>query len=386
MKKWLALAFLFLCFGIKPITAQNNFALKGYVKNMQTTWDIPEESYLMNWNTFHNRLDVQWKPLSFLSLDAGIRNTFTWGEFVSLMKTMDPDYIKKENRDFGFLDLTSVLAHDTSWILKSQADRLFSEIELGKLNIRIGRQRINWGIGLVWNPNDIFNTFSFFDFDYEERPGCDAIRLEYYTGNASSLQFAVSMNRFEQITAAMMYRFNAQGFDIQCLLGKIPVYGTLGFGWAGDIFGAGFRGEMTWFKDIEVTNGDEHFLATLDLDYTLSSGLYLHAAALFNSSGTTGLAGGGNFLTLTNLSPLNLTRARYSLFTSVNYPLSPILGLGFSSMFNPSDASLYFGPALDISLTENIGFLVNAQIFEGEKESEFGNFGRLFFLRLKYNF
>ena len=34
-----------------------------------------------------------------------------------------------------------------------------------------GRQRINWGQTFVWNVNDVFNAYSYFDFDYKERPG-----------------------------------------------------------------------------------------------------------------------------------------------------------------------------------------------------------------------
>jgi hypothetical protein len=56
----------------------------------------------------------------------------------------------------------------------------------GKWQFRVGRQRINWGVNLVWNPNDVFNSFSYFDFDYEERPGSDAVRVQYYTGTTSS--------------------------------------------------------------------------------------------------------------------------------------------------------------------------------------------------------
>ena len=37
-------------------------------------------------------------------------------------------------------------------------------------------------MNLVWNPNDLFNAFSFVDFDYEERPGSDALRIQKYTG------------------------------------------------------------------------------------------------------------------------------------------------------------------------------------------------------------
>ena len=57
--------------------------------------------------------------------------------------------------------------------------------------MRIGRQRINWGVNLAWNPNDLFNAYSLIDFDYQERSGVDAIRFQYYTGEMSSIEFAI---------------------------------------------------------------------------------------------------------------------------------------------------------------------------------------------------
>ena len=55
------------------------------------------------------------------------------------------------------------------------------------MGLRIGRQRINWGVNLAWNPNDLFNAYSLIDFDYQERPGSDAIRFQYYMGDLSVL-------------------------------------------------------------------------------------------------------------------------------------------------------------------------------------------------------
>lgn len=43
---------------------------------------------------------------------------------------------------------------------------------------------------MAWNPNDWFNTYNYFDFDYEERPGTDAIRVRvYFKDGMSSLMW-----------------------------------------------------------------------------------------------------------------------------------------------------------------------------------------------------
>ena len=83
---------------------------------------------------------------------------------------------------------------EKSFFLNTTIDRLWVDFNYGKLQVRAGRQRINWGQTLIWNPNDIFNAYSFFDFDYIERPGSDAVRVQYYPGSSSSVEAAVKVN------------------------------------------------------------------------------------------------------------------------------------------------------------------------------------------------
>ena len=80
-----------------------------------------------------------------------------------------------------------------SVVFNTTIDRVFLEYNKNDWEVRVGRQRINWGINLAWNPNDVFNAYSFFDFDYEERPGSDAIRIRKYTGIASSVELAANI-------------------------------------------------------------------------------------------------------------------------------------------------------------------------------------------------
>ncbi|MFN4881116.1 MAG: hypothetical protein ACK5IO_03630, partial [Bacteroidota bacterium] len=44
---------------------------------------------------------------------------------------------------------------------------------------------------------------------------------------------------------ALMYRFNQRNYDFQCFGGILNTDITAGFGWAGNIRNAGFKGETT---------------------------------------------------------------------------------------------------------------------------------------------
>ncbi|MCB0557706.1 MAG: hypothetical protein KDD09_02100, partial [Phaeodactylibacter sp.] len=141
-------------------------------------------------NLIHNRLNFRWMINDELKLRTDLRTRVFYGDLVRA----NPNYgdaIDNVNNDY--FDLSLVLLDENAWVVQSMIDRLYLEYFKGNWEVRLGRQRINWGISTVWNPNDIFNAFSFTDFDYEERPGSDALRVKYYTGFASSVELAVRM-------------------------------------------------------------------------------------------------------------------------------------------------------------------------------------------------
>jgi hypothetical protein len=56
-----------------------------------------------------------------------------------------------------------------------RVDRAFVDTSLGRLDVRVGRQAINFGSALIWNPTDLVDTNTAFDFNVEKR-GVDALR------------------------------------------------------------------------------------------------------------------------------------------------------------------------------------------------------------------
>jgi hypothetical protein len=95
------------------------------------------------------------------------------------------------------------------WIGHTNINRLYLDWRKNNWQVRMGRQRINWGVNLVSNPNDLFNTYSFFDFDYTERPGADALRVKHFLEDMWRVQAAVSLARnSRQMLAAAMPNLN----------------------------------------------------------------------------------------------------------------------------------------------------------------------------------
>ncbi len=390
MKKTL-LIFLAL-FTVLFAKSQSNLTLNGYVKELSmfykpvspiptSTTDSLDFLFL---NQIHNRLNFRWFATSKLTFAVEARNRLFFGQMIREY----PGYEESINTDNGYFNLGTVLASGDSWFLHSAIDRAWVDYTLNKWQFTLGRQRINWGVNLVWNPNDIFNTFSYFEFDYEERPGTDAAKIQYYTGVTSSAQFVYKIGHNpDETTVAGMYRFLKGSYDFQVLGGWAGKDYVLGGGWSGDIKGGGFRGEMSWFLPVKNNNGSEQaFIASVSGDYTLKNSLYLHSAILFSSNGKTGNAGGERGFFDQNLSAKMLALGMFELFGQISYPFTPLFSGNFAIMMNPLDQSSFLGPSLTYSLGNNWEIMVNGQLFLGRPGTEYGEYGQAVYGRLKWSF
>ena len=176
--------------------------LKGYVKGLGTMQTIGDNGEISLENVLHNRMDLNWFINDHFTVSAGLRNRVIIGNNVSLI----PGYSDYVSRDNGFLDLSWRWADENSWVGISQLDRLMIDYTVGNFQVTLGRQRINWGQTFVWNPNDLFNAYSLFDVDYPERPGTDALLVEYYPSPTSDAQLVWNAgNSVDSMAIAGLY-------------------------------------------------------------------------------------------------------------------------------------------------------------------------------------
>lgn len=358
--------------------------LSGYLKDLQSVQfrDV-NEHWTMD-NLLHNRLDLRWYADSLWKIHVGIRNRLLYGESVPLY-VQNPALLDNTR---GLMDLSRVVASGESFLLHTTLDRASVDFTRGKWQVTAGRQRINWGLNLVWNPNDIFNAYTYFDFDYEERPGTDALRVQYYRNSTSSAELAWKPGRKPgQSILAGLYRFTTGSYDIQFLAGKALHDYVVGGGWSGVLGQAGFNGEYTFFIP-DNTNGLAGTVAStsLGINYTFPGSLYLHGAWLLNTAGFS-RADSINISTLfAQVSAKTLSPARHSALLEVAYQLSPLIRGDLSGIVDPNDGSFFLGPFFTFSLTNTMEFLAGGQLFFGSKESLFGDYGRFVFMRFKWSF
>jgi hypothetical protein len=349
---------------VRPLT------MNGYIKDMQTLNFSGDFNDLITGNLIHNRLNFRYRPHKNFSAGLEMRNRLFWGEEVRLI----PDF-------------SSSLPYSSEWVdlLFTNIDRLWVEYSSDTWNVRAGRQRINWGISTTWNPNDLFNTYNFLDFDYEERPACDAVKLHYQFSGMSFAEFAVSRSAEpgNNVIAAGRYFINRWNYDFQLLSGWYRDQPTVGAGWSGSISNAGFKGEMQYFllhqEVIDQLN------VSVEADYIFSSGWYISAGGLYNSRGLDEPIGQWSVTSL-ELSPRNPMPTKWNLVSSVSKQITPLFTASLGMVYAPKTNFLILLPGLQYNLATNLDINLFWQSFFAEQHTSFEALNHRVFLRFKLSF
>ena len=369
------------------MTEGSPFELKGYLTNMQSVmFENPDESWIAD-NLFHNRLNFFYYGNN-LSASLQFRNRLMYGGSFNMFQGYD----RLIEQDIGWMDLSWNLLSGNSYVLNSTIDRVWLKYSTGVFEATVGRQRINWGQTFVWNVNDIFNAYSYFDFDYEERPGSDAVRLQFYPNYTSTIEIAAKLDSANKVTAAALYRVNVFSYDIQFLAGVLNEEDYIGgVGWSGNIGGAGFRAEGTYFHPVDKpkdTTGMVMFSA--GLDYAFPSTLMLQAEYLYSSNPLSASSG----LLDIYAGPLTVKQlafAEHSLFAAGSYQITPLFQATLAGMYFPELKGFFAGPSMTYNVLDNVDLSFFLQYFNAEnKNPASGRITRqqisLLFLRLKWNF
>jgi len=355
--------------------------LNGYITTMQSSMFDSLSGPFLNENLLHNRLNFKGYISNNITFAAEFRNRIFTGDMVRYGRP----YTSLIGEDDGVVDMSWNLVEEQSFLINTTFDRLWLDLHYNKFQITIGRQRINWGQTIVWNPNDIFNAYSYFDFDYVERPGSDAVRIQFFPTFSSAAEVALKVDDDNNVTAAGLYRFNKWGYDFQLLAGIMNSEDiVIGAGWSGSVGSMSFRGEGTWFDPYEDFPGDEStFLITAGLDKVFKKNS-LAQVQLMYCNNPIDLNNFGSLYSR-NFSTKDLAFSQFTAFGQFTWAVIPLLNLTAAAMWFPDLDGYFFGPSMDYSLGENLDFSLIWQHFDAIMDGKESRIN-LAFLRLKYSF
>ncbi len=353
----------------------------GYIKFMQTLAISPDTVIFVD-NLWHNRLNFKVFVSEKSTIQAEFRNRLLYGNSVRGI----PSYGELINVYDGSLPLELLLFNDESVVLSVIADRLYYDYSSEKFQFRAGRQRINWGINTTWNPNDIFNSYNIYDFDYEEREGSDALRVKFFPNLYSSFDIAYKFTGdFKNDVFAGMYKFNKKGYDIQVLAGKFHGKLVVGGGWAGSLKLVGFKGEVTYFIPYTDEDSQNVSLSTA-FDYSWANGSTMMVTYLYNSSGTNNLIDPSLSVTAVPDAE-NLMAAKHNSMASYGRQLSPISSINIGVLYSFGVNSFVCFPTYTLNIKSNLDLDLIGQLFFQElPDQNFSNLGNGVYWRLKMSF
>ncbi len=354
---------------IPGLIPENNWDLNGYI-NYRINGNFVQNENDYFEQSIQQRFNYEYRFSPHVQFNAGMRNRLIYSDAVDTA-----GYAETIEYDSGYVDLsTNQMKHDEV-VLNSQFDRLFLTWQKNDWLIRSGRFRINWGMTTIWNPNDIFNTYSVYETDYLERPGTDGILMSKKLNYASGFEFVFSPEEDqEQHSYAGRYYFNYESWDVQLLVGRSNQDNVFGLGFSGSINDAGVRGETSYFDSVSEDGDiqkDSTVISTLELDYSFISQRnwrvktgFLHTSIPYIPENSV------TYLTQ-QLSVRTLSFTEFTGYAEVEFDLTSLNRSSLSAIYY-QDESLYLIYTNSYSLSDNLQLTANIQHFDGSSSSLFG--------------
>jgi hypothetical protein len=269
-------------------------------------------------------------------------------------------------------------------VVTADLDRLYVGYTSPQTVVRVGRQALTWGSGLVFRPMDLFDPFSPSATDTEYKPGVDMLYLQRLFADGSDLQFVLAPRppRYgaapttNESSAALHYQTVLFGHRTTWLLasdhgdwvGALSVNGALkGATWNLEVVPTGVRREGVYVSGVA----------------NISDALTLFGrnATVFAEYFRNGFGAGSGAIDIAGLPPdLKDRLARGQVFNVRNDYLASGLTVEINPLFNLSptliagldDGSIFLLAAGTWSLSDSLTLIAGVQIPIGPSGTEYG--------------
>jgi hypothetical protein len=300
-------------------------------------------------------------------------------EFASFLSPLPEPSDSRE-----LLDLSHTLSRSDSHLVLGRVDRLSVGYTRGPLALRLGRQALSWGNGLVFQVFDFFNPFAPDALDKEYKPGDDMLTAQWLFSNGDDLQGVVVPRRADrslpltgaESSAALKWRHLQGSYQIE-LLGAEHYQDTIvGLALSGNAGGG------VWRVDIIQTftqNGSAvmSLVSNYDRSWVLGKkNVYGFVEYFRNGFGATGFAQG-----LEGLDPRLVERlSRGEIFSlgrdefagGFRIEWTPLTIFEFTALIDPIGPSAYLLPQLHHELQQNLDVDAGVQLNIGGRGTEYG--------------
>lgn len=293
------------------------------------------------------------------------------------------------NDDTRLMDLSWTIHKDDKKIIFHRFDRLFFELLPDWGSIRIGRQAITWGNGMIFNPMDLFNPFPPTEIDRDYKVGDDMVNAQIVYPNFGDLQLLYVIRRDPNddevkkntTSLAAKFHFSTGTTELDVMGSKHYDDWVVGVGSTGYLGDAAWRLDATWtFQDDPSDESPNSYLSLVaNMDYSWiwwSKNFYGFIEYFFN-----GLGENDYPQALLNRDITERLQRGELFVLGKNYlsgtlqvELHPLFNVFFTVINNTKDPCGILQPRATWDITQNLQMTVGANIFYGDNGSEFGGF------------
>lgn len=370
---------LLVFFWLAPASAQYEFAFSGYVMDLpvfQRVNALMSRFLKVDRNQNLNIIRVRLRPT--MSLWEG--GTLALEYEVTALYHSTPLFfpVQPEMNSRQVVDLTWNSVQKPKYSILHFIDRLHFRQNTEWTDVVVGRQRIAWGTGRVWNPTDLFNPINPASFAKIEKDGVDAISAKIHFGSFTDLSLVYNPQKgWETSNAGFRFRTNVSEFDLSLVGGHFDKRVVVGGDFAGNLLEAGVRGEG--IVSAMANDLDSNFVKfILGTDYQFTPEIYALAEYHFNGEGSK------NPLQydLTRLAKGEILNVGRNYFTiQASYLVHPLVNVLGSWTRNFDDKSQFFGLLVSYSATEEMTVGLGGQLFLGDDLTEYWYYPKAVYLK-----
>ena len=284
--------------------------------------------------------------------------------------------------DRRLLDLTSTIAENDSTLVFHRLDRLSLTLIPSWGLVRVGRQAVTWGNGLVFNPMDLFNPFAPVEIDRDYKVGDDMALVQALLGAGADCQLLYVPRRnpdggdvgWNQSSLAGKTHFGVAAVEWDLMAAHHYGDQVVGIGSSGYLGDAAWRADGTW-TFLEDGGGFAAFVANLDCSWTfLGKNWYGLAEFYFNGLGASdpGEALEDQDLRLRLARGELFTLGRFYLAGSQRVELHPLVNVFLTAIVNLGDPSGILQPRIVWDAAQNLQLTGGLNLFWGGPGTEYG--------------
>lgn len=283
------------------------------------------------------------------------------------------------------MDLTHRLCDEDSHVVYHRLDRFYLTYAPAWATMRIGRQALTWGNGMLFNPMDLFNPFAPTSVQRDYKTGADMIHFQLPI-KSSEAQFLYVPRRnlqtgdveYDQSSLAAKWHTSAVGLEVDLMAAEHYSDELFAIGATGYLGGAAWRMDAIYTLCSENVGRDDFLQIVANLDYAWQWGghnIYGLVEFFYN-----GLGNSENYDQALADPKLSQRLARGELFTLGRSYLAGQLQIEFhplahtfcTAIVNLDDPSGIVQPQVVWDAAADLQFIAGTSLYWGNTGSEYG--------------